>query len=132
MPWRYEQAGPPRTELVDYVISAFDCLHKPRVAPGLQGRPPEIEHLINKVVRANGLAMDRNTLADGNCGPDAILRNLERLSLNTEKCQQVLSTLQRKGRAIQSMSPSALRSNTANLFGSMPEKIAPDVPNVLD
>ena len=111
-PLRFTRIGPPQTELVDYAISAFDSLQNHQVAPALQNRPPDIEALIDKAVRYNGLAMDRNTIADGNCGPDAILRNLERLALSNERSRQALSTLQRKGRAIQRINPSALRAST--------------------
>ena len=38
------------------------------------------------------------TACDGDCGPDAILRNLERLQLAGRHCQQVLQILQKRGR----------------------------------
>ena len=37
--------------------------------------------------------------ADGNCGPDAILRNLETMNLSCHHCQQILEVLRRRGRA---------------------------------
>ena len=100
-PWRFVRIGPPQTELVDYVVSALDNVKNIRVAPVPQRRPPDIETLIDRAVRCNGLAMDRDTIADGNCGLDALLRNLERLALNNDRSKQALVTLQRKGRVIQ-------------------------------
>ena len=49
---------------------------------------------------ANGLTIDHLTLRDGNCGPDAILRNLERLQPANDKSSNILGLLAKSDRHI--------------------------------
>lgn len=49
-------------------------------------------------VADHGLELDEATAADGNCGLDAMLRNIERLGLDTPSAAKVLDVLRRRGR----------------------------------
>ena len=40
-----------------------------------------LEQLLDKTVKANGMELDTNTATNGDCGVDAILRNVERLGI---------------------------------------------------
>ena len=58
----------------------------------------QIEGNIEKVVQRNNLRLNRDTLSNGDCGLDAIVRNLQRLRPANEVSQGVLETLDKKGR----------------------------------
>ena len=53
---------------------------------------------INRDVANNGLALDEETLRDGNCGIDAVVRGLGRLEQKSQMVQAVLALLERSGR----------------------------------
>lgn len=51
-----------------------------------------------RAVAENGLELDEHTATDGNCGLDALLRNLERLNIQTAAAIKVMQVLVRQGR----------------------------------
>ena len=53
---------------------------------------------INKDVANNGLALDEETLRDGNCGIDGVLRGLGRLEQKSQMIEAILQLLERNGR----------------------------------
>lgn len=56
---------------------------------------------MDEVVSRNGLALNDDTLANGDCGPDALLGNIERLDLRCElnaSAKKVLTVLQKEDR----------------------------------
>ena len=53
---------------------------------------------IQQAAKVNRLELDADTHSDGDCGPDAVLRNLERLQPTGTASTQVLTSLARQGR----------------------------------
>ena len=51
-----------------------------------------------QTVADNGLQLDHDTATNGDCGPDAILRNIERLQVNNIRANQLLRHLGTHGR----------------------------------
>ena len=94
-PWRYSCSGPPQTQLADYMARA--CRRCQSVSLGADNRA-ELEVAIRARALRNNLDIDDSTFSDGNCGPDAILRNLERLQVGTPAIQRILEQLRRRGR----------------------------------
>ena len=56
-----------------------------------------VPHSLHQVVGANGLELDEATVGDGNCGLDAILRNLERLQLSHDFARDLVRSIRRLG-----------------------------------
>ena len=87
------------TQLPDYTGDAPRAnvqLPAPRVAKDLA----QITAAIDARAKINGLTIDHRTLRDGNCGPDAILRNLERLQPANDKSSNILGLLAKSDRHI--------------------------------
>ena len=57
-----------------------------------------LEQLLDKTVKANGMELDTNTATNGDCGVDAILRNVERLGIACSAAANLLGKVQRQGR----------------------------------
>ena len=97
--WGYTRLGPPQTFLPDAAAAFAQNPQRGRVqdtAP-LSNWDKTVQ-AITRVAQVNGLCPDIETRSDGNCGPDSILRNLERLNLDAPTCQEVLRILRESGR----------------------------------
>ena len=57
-----------------------------------------LEQVLDKTAMANGMELDDETATNGDCGVDAILRNLERLGIACSAAADVLGKVQRHGR----------------------------------
>lgn len=84
---RWDLRLPPQTHLPDYHVNT-----------GQRPVTRRNDAAIYAAAAENGLLVDEATLADGNCGLDAILRNLERLALQHKQVQQLTKILRRDGR----------------------------------
>ena len=89
-----------QTQLVDFVAGS---LHRCRSAkPNKAFEKPQswsaLEDAIEKVALLNGFSLDRSTLSNGECGVDAILRNLEWLNLPDAGAREVVAALRLHGR----------------------------------
>ena len=81
-------------------------LHGHRRVPGLltEENRATIEEVIEARAQDNGLTIDHATLTDGNCGPDSILRNLERLQPTDTNSSKILRVAARdRHRALAAM-----------------------------
>jgi hypothetical protein len=87
--WRSTVRGHPFVDLPDYSLNA-----KSRRA----GESRQSVDDLAMSVADHGLELDEATAADGNCGLDAMLRNIERLGLDAPPAVKVLDVLRRKGR----------------------------------
>ena len=58
----------------------------------------ELYEALAAATAANGLSLDEDTLTDGNCGLDALLRNVERMNLDIPFATQLLGVLHNGGR----------------------------------
>ena len=104
-PWGYTRLGPPMLDLSNFTMSVIEVLEgglpQPKPPP-CDAEPPaglgDVERALANAVADNGLQLNTNTLANGDCGPDAILLNLERLALQNPQAQRILNTLQARGR----------------------------------
>ena len=98
----FTRLGPPSTDLPSYVAIAYSCLTSLPPAPAPEEELPngwnQVESALEAVAHTNGLMLDRETATDGDCGLDALLRNIQRLSRLNKHAQDVLSVLQCKGR----------------------------------
>lgn len=94
--------APPQRQLADYVVESVAAVSGGAPPPpGDFARPPHwdaVESAIAAAALRNGLAVDTATASNGDCGVDALLRNIERLHLGNQASKQVLSVLQRRGR----------------------------------
>ena len=105
MAWRYVPQGPPQTELVNFLVEAFahaavssDASSSDNLlAPGGRGRE-QVLCAIEAVASRNGLCVDHDTVSDGDCGLDALLRNLLRLQLGNPAAVQLAQCFHAKGR----------------------------------
>ena len=66
----------------------------PQKPPGMES----VEQLMSQAVSDNGLRLDHDTVTDGNCGPDAILRNLLRLQLTHAQARRIVQLFESRGR----------------------------------
>ncbi|MDA8582852.1 hypothetical protein N9L68_01440, partial [bacterium] len=112
-PWSNLFQTAPLLDLRDHALAAYSLL-----AAGEYAKPAANDtnldsinirgRAMDEVVSRNGLALDHDTLANGDCGPDALLRNIERLDLQCElnaSAKKVLTVLQKRyrDRAIMAM-----------------------------
>ena len=99
MGWTYAAVVPPQTQLPDCMATAS------RSEPCLTKKNREaIEAAIEARAQDNGLTIDHATLTDGNCGPDSILRNLERLQPTDTNSSKILRVAARdRHRALAAM-----------------------------
>ena len=96
--WQYTRIGPPQMQLLDFAATQWDT-KVTKAAGSATERPPNnfakpkgwssLEDAIAGAASANGLTVDRDTLANGDCGPDAILRNLQRMQLQNQAAQEI-------------------------------------------
>ena len=99
--WQYTRIGPPQVQLVDATLQAYERAAVPTQRPAIGTQPQNWQDMVGAVsaaAAANGLQVESRTRADGNCGPDSVLRNLECLNVNNTAVQQVLHTLAQEGR----------------------------------
>ena len=96
MGWTYAAVVPPQTQLPNCMATASRCLTEENRAA--------IEEAIEARAQDNGLTIDHATLTDGNCGPDSILRNLERLQPTDTNSSKILRVAARdRHRALAAM-----------------------------
>ena len=91
--WRHVRIGQPFVDLPDFVLQ-----HTQGLGDDLGSVPDSVEGALMESVGQRGLELDTDTLTDGNCGLDAVLRNLERLGNPNPDAARVLELLARKGR----------------------------------
>ena len=103
--WRYARIGQPEANLLDFFSGRLNELLAFAAAaanrPSQTSRPNHItqaEQDLSLQVEVQGLCLNQSTVTDGNCGLDAILRNLERLNVQSPMARRVLSVLQARGR----------------------------------
>ncbi len=77
-------------ELPDYTV----CARRRR-----SGESSLSQRDLSSAVSEYGVELDEETATDGNCGLDAMLRNLERLKISTEAANKIMNLLAKKGRA---------------------------------
>jgi hypothetical protein len=98
--WRHVRVGQPFVDLPDFVLHHYRGLgsHNGPV-------PKPVEVALSNAVGLQGLELDTDTVTNGDCGLDAVLRNLERLQLAKPEAVQILRVLEKKGRqaALQAM-----------------------------
>ena len=106
-PWSNLFQAAPLLDLRDHALTVYSLL-----AAGEYDKPADNDtnpdsiinirgRAMDEIVSRNGLALDDNTLTNGDCGPDALLRNLERLDLQCElnaSAKKVLAVLQKHNR----------------------------------
>ena len=101
--WSHVRIGKPFVDLQDLsVVVHADFLRGVFSLPGEGYAAPShmvhVEHAMCAAVAENGLDLDTNTVANGDCGLDAVLRNLERLQLNNPQAVRLLNALREGGR----------------------------------
>jgi len=97
--WQYKQNNKIQSHLTDHLIGYLGVSSEGSVAKRLTADEHDaLACAINRTAAKNGLQLDTHTATDGDCGPDSILRNLERHGHGTRACTQVLDTLRLKGR----------------------------------
>ena len=101
--WQHVRIGPPLLDLTDFAVTMHGQLLQGRYrAPSPDDDKPEgmqhVEQAMAAAVAENGLALDVETATNGDCGVDAILRNLARLRLANPRALQLLNILQTRGR----------------------------------
>lgn len=57
-----------------------------------------LQDAVELVAQRNGLTLDRETRSNGDCGPDSVLRNLQRMETLSQRGQEALRILETKGR----------------------------------
>ena len=98
--WHHVRLGPPMVDLRDHALRAHNTLGTPRPAAS-DGKPSgidAIEQLMSQAVSQNGLRLDHETSSNGDCGPDAVLRNLLRLELGNQQAQRIVRHFRSHGR----------------------------------
>ena len=97
--WQYMSFGPPQVHLADAAAASMDLVSDScRPAGAVPQNWDQVGQAVSAVASASGLALGCNTWSDGNCGPDSVLRNLERLRPCNAASQAVLKTLAEQGR----------------------------------
>jgi hypothetical protein len=101
--WRHVRIGQPFVDLQDMTaIVHCDLLRGRVVRPAIGYETPShfglVRQAMSDAVAENGLDLDTDTLTNGDCGLDAILRNLERLQLSNARAAQVLRVFRSGGR----------------------------------
>ena len=101
--WRVVRIGPPMLDLQDHALSAHASVTMPHFSLPTSSyqKPPgmeSVEQLMSQAVSDNGLRLDHDTVTDGNCGPDAILRNLLRLQLTHAQARRIVQLFESRGR----------------------------------
>ena len=84
----------PRLDCADYVAVVVARAAPPTGPPAA----PATQEALRTGIARHGLRVVEETASDGECGIDAMLHNLERLRPQTQKTQDVLATLARRGR----------------------------------
>lgn len=87
MLWRGLVSSRPLVHLADFTLCSRS---QGAAAPALSS-----DELADAVAE-HGLKLDEETVTDGNCGLDSILRNLERLRHDNDAAKMVLQNLQKK------------------------------------
>ena len=96
--------APLQSQLVSYAMVrwAEASSEKLEVRPSRSWTKPQgweaLEQLLGKTAMANGMELDTNTATNGDCGVDAILRNVERLGIACSAAATLLGKVQRQGR----------------------------------
>jgi len=98
--WHHVRLGPPLLDLRDHTLSAFNNIGLPMPSAS-DSRPAEmaiVEQMMAQAVSQNGLRLDLETASNGDCGPDAVLRNILRLQLQGQRARQIARHFQQHGR----------------------------------
>ncbi len=93
MDWQCLSRAPVQTALPDFLVVARAAL----VARAPQQEPPPAAR-IHEAAALNELTVDEQTATNGDCGPDALLRNLERLHIEHTNHTSILRTCTTRGR----------------------------------
>lgn len=101
--WRGVRLGPPLLDLRDHGITAHAAIgsasfRRPLASYTRPDSMGQIEQLMAQAVADNGLRLDQETATNGDCGPDAILKNILRLKLTCPRAQQLRKHYQKHGR----------------------------------
>lgn len=102
--WGHVRIGQPLVELRDYSLASYDAARRSSLKlPNATAEKPQglraIQDSMAQAVATNGLRLIEETRDNGDCGPDAILRNLERLRLSQcPEAERLLRLLATQGR----------------------------------
>lgn len=95
--WCHVTSGRPLVDQTDFILEAYSRCRKSSASRSSCDVSADTQKLLEATLSQNGLNLNKLTDARGDCGLDAILRNLERLDL--PGAQDILTVLSRRGRA---------------------------------
>jgi hypothetical protein len=101
--WRGVRIGKPYVDLPDMALLAHGDVRSGRhIRLGRTAAKPLGFDIMKKSLAAsvavNGLELDEETLTNGDCGLDAVLRNLERIGMTNADSVRILRLIDSKGR----------------------------------